>query len=73
MKSGHVGHRHRLGPRKSTEFGDVSREDATPVSQHSVISTKLDKAAVLDAPWWSDRDDNSSMNTCHAQKGAKVS
>ena len=73
LESGHVGHKHRLGPCKFTEFGDVSREDVTPASQYSGMSALHDKAVVLDAPWWSDRDDNTSVNTCHARKGAKVS
>ena len=73
LESGYVGHKHRLSPCKYTEFGDVSCEGVTPASQYSGISTKHDKAAVLDAPWWSDQDDNTSVNTCHAQKGAKVS
>ena len=73
LESGHVGHKHGLGPCKFTEFGDVSREDVTPASQYSGMSTLHDKAVVLDAPWWSDRDDNTSVNMCHARKGAKVS
>ena len=49
------------------------REDVTPASQYSGMLTLHDKAAILDAPQWSDRDDNTSVNTCHAQEGAKVS
>ena len=49
------------------------REDVTPASQYSGMLTLHDKAAVTDAPWWSDQDDNTSVNTCHAREGAKVS
>ena len=73
LESGHVGHKHGLGPCKFTEFGDVSREDVTPASQYSGMSTMHDKAVVSDAPRWSDRDDNTSVNTCQAREGAKVS
>ena len=73
LESEYVGHKHGLGPCKFTEFGDVSREDVTPASQYSGMLTLHDKAAVSDAPRWSDRDDNTSVNTCHARKGAKVS
>ena len=73
LESGHVGHKHGLGPCKFTEFGDVSREDVTPASQYFGRSTLHDKAVALNAPRWSDRDDNTSVNTCHARKGAKVS
>ena len=51
----------------------MSREDVTPASQYSGMLTLHDKAAVLDAPWWNDQDDNTSVNTCHAREGAKVS
>ena len=73
LESGHVRHKHRIGPCQLTEFGDVLQEDVTPASQYSGMLTLHDKAAVLDAPRWSERDDNTSVNTCHAREGAKVS
>ena len=51
----------------------MSREDVTPASQYSGMLTLHDKAVASDAPRWSDRDDNTSVNTCHAWEGAKVS
>ena len=73
LESRHFGHKHGLGPCKYTEFGDASREDVTPASQYSGMLTLHNEAVVSDAPRWSDRDDNTSVNTCHAWEGAKVS